>query len=272
VVERHAPTGESPQRLGQHSLRSARLADALVRAADVSATDLIVEIGAGTGVLTQALASRAASVIALEVDPRLARRLTHLLSDRGVVVLTVDARRFEWPDEPFRAFGNIPFAVTTDLLRALLATPSLRRADLIVQWEVAVKRSLPKPRNLLNLSWGPWWTFAAELHLGRRCFRPVPPVDTGVLRIDRRPDPLLPPSAQGGFRRFVGLGYARASLPIRRSLRGALTARQLSRLAADLGFHPAARAIDLDLLQWIGLFRFAAERSAPGRSADPFGP
>jgi 23S rRNA (adenine-N6)-dimethyltransferase len=254
-----APTsGESPRRLGQHSLRSPRLAEALVRAADVSASDLVVEIGAGTGTLTEALASRANSVLALEVDPPLATALAHRFATRNVEVVAIDARRFAWPARSFRALGNVPFAITTDLLRSLLETPSLRRADLIVQWEVAVKRSLPKPRNLLNVSWGPWWTFSADVHLGRRCFRPIPAVDAGVLRIERRHRPLLPEAAREEFRRLVSLGYAKATVPLRRSLRSVLTKRQLSRLAADLGFDSSARATDLDLLQWIELFRFVA--------------
>jgi 23S rRNA (adenine-N6)-dimethyltransferase len=217
--------------------------------------------------LTESLAARARSVVALELDPELAASLSRRFATRNVEVVEIDVLRFAWPAQEFRAFGNIPFGITTDLLRALLAAPSLHRADLIVQWEVAVKRSLPRPGNQLNLSWGPWWTFAADLYLGRHCFRPVPAVDAGVLRIERRRPPLLPASAQEEFRRFVRLGYAKASLPVRRSLRPVLTTRQLARLAAGLGFHPAARAVDLDLLQWIGLFRFVAERStSEGRS------
>jgi 23S rRNA (adenine-N6)-dimethyltransferase len=264
VVERHAPTGGTPRPLGQRSLRGSRLAEALVRSADVSPSDFVVEIGAGTGTLTEALASRARTVVALELDRRLAAQLVHRFSDRladgTVEVVTDDALRFPWPREPFRAFGNIPFAITTPLLRSLLDAPSLRRADLIVQWEVAVKRSVPKPRNLLNVSWGPWWTFAADLHLGRRCFRPMPSVDAGLLRIERRRHPLLPEAAREEFRRFVRLGYGKSSLPLRRSLGTVLTGRQLQRLASDLGFDPAARAIDLDLIQWVEVFRFATAR------------
>jgi 23S rRNA (adenine-N6)-dimethyltransferase len=264
VVERRAPTGETPRPLGQHSLRSSRLANAIVRSADVSPSDFIVEIGAGTGTLTEVLANRARTVVALEFDRRLAERLKHRLSerlaDRTLEVVSVDALRFAWPAEPFRAFGNIPFGITTPLLRSLLDAPSLRRADLIVQWEVAVKRSVPKPRNLLNISWGPWWTFSAELHLGRRSFSPIPAVDAGLLRIERRRHPLLPEAAREEFRRFARLGYGKASLPLRQSLGALLTGRQLHRLASDLGFDPAARAIDLDLIQWVQVFRFATAR------------
>ena len=264
MVGRHSPTGATPRSLGQHSLRGSRLAEALVHSADVSSSDFVVEIGAGTGTLTEVLASRAKTVVALELDPRLAARLADRLAERlpdqTVEVVSVDALRFAWPGEPFRAFGNIPFAITTPLLRSLLDAPSLWRADLIVQWEVAVKRSLPKPRNLLNVSWGPWWTFAADLHLGRRCFQPMPSVDAGVLRIERRRHPLLPEAAREEFRRFVRLGYGKSSLPLRRSLGTVLTGGQLHRLASDLGFDPAARAIDLDLIHWVQVFRFATAR------------
>jgi 23S rRNA (adenine-N6)-dimethyltransferase len=146
--------GASPP-LGQHFLSGRLLASALVRAAAVAPFDLVVEIGAGTGALTEALASRARLVLAVEIDPNLASRLRRRFAGTdNVRVIERDALAFDWPAEPFRAFGNVPFAITTRLLRSILDTPWLRRADLVVQWEVALKRAFPKSGNLLGFSWG----------------------------------------------------------------------------------------------------------------------
>jgi 23S rRNA (adenine-N6)-dimethyltransferase len=191
--------GASPP-LGQHFLSGRLLASALVRAAAVAPFDLVVEIGAGTGALTEALASRARLVLAVEIDPNLASRLRRRFAGTdNVRVIERDALAFDWPAEPFRAFGNVPFAITTRLLRSILDTPWLRRADLVVQWEVALKRAFPKSGNLLGFSWGPWWTFSVNARLSPWCFHPRPAVHAALLTIQRRVPPLLEPSAREAF-------------------------------------------------------------------------
>ena len=86
-----------------------------------------MEIGAGRGALTAALAERARAVIAIEVDPRFARGLRSMFAGDPVVrIVEGDARSWPLPREPFRAFGNVPFAITTDLLRRLWTIRSVR--------------------------------------------------------------------------------------------------------------------------------------------------
>jgi 16S rRNA A1518/A1519 N6-dimethyltransferase RsmA/KsgA/DIM1 with predicted DNA glycosylase/AP lyase activity len=95
VAVRRRPARDAP---GQHFLRSSRLAAELVRDAGVEAGELVVEIGAGTGVLTRALAETGARVIALELDPMLAFDLRQRLSPlHGVSVFEADALAWDWP-------------------------------------------------------------------------------------------------------------------------------------------------------------------------------
>jgi 23S rRNA (adenine-N6)-dimethyltransferase len=122
--------------LGQHFLAGGRLAAELVERAGVGPADLVVEIGAGTGVLTRALARRAGRVLAIEYDPRLAARLRDRLAAHDhVKVVTGDALRLPLPRRPFRVVANPPFGSTAALLRRLLDDPRspLQRADLILQ-------------------------------------------------------------------------------------------------------------------------------------------
>ena len=165
-----------------------------------------MEIGAGRGALTAALAERARAVIAIEVDPRFARDLRSMFAgDPAVRIVEGDARSWPLPREPFRAFGNVPFAITTDLLRRLLDDEAcaMTRADLIVQRETARKRVADPPRTVLSLSWGPWWTFAIERYLPARSFRPPPRVDASLLVIRRRERPLLSQRERPVYRRMV---------------------------------------------------------------------
>ena len=227
---------------GQNFLASRALAERIVRGAGVRASDLVLEIGAGSGVLTEALARTGARVVAVEVDAVWAARLRRRFATvSNVEILEADALRMPLPDRPFRVVASIPFAATTAVLRMLLDDPGtpLRRADLIVQWEVARKRA-GRPRNLVSASWSPWFRLRLGGKLSREAFRPVPAVDAGLLVVERRTRPLLPPEAHGAFRVFVA------------------------------GLFSGTLARDLEAEQWSALFEAyrAASGEATGRAPE----
>ena len=145
MSERRARTARRSGRApGQHFLRRPVAAE-LVRDARLRRDDLVVDLGAGTGRLTAELARAARRVVAVELDPGLAARLNGRWAN--VEVVEADARDVHLPREPFRVVANLPFAGTNEILRHLLDDPRvpLVRADLVVQWGVAVKRALPWP-------------------------------------------------------------------------------------------------------------------------------
>ena len=204
---KRTPRDERRRRLGQNFLQP-DLADALVAEAAFVAGDLVVEIGAGRGACTFALARRGVEVIALERDPYWAEHLRREVRRRattGVQVVCCDALRYRMPRRPFRVMGSLPFGATTALLRHLLDEPDggLRRADLIVQWEVARKRAATPPRTMLSATWAPWWSFRLGRRIPADSFRPVPSVDAGVLRVERRTPSLLPEHMAGAYATFL---------------------------------------------------------------------
>jgi 23S rRNA (adenine-N6)-dimethyltransferase len=250
-----APRSGAPG-LGQHFLPR-RLAAELVGRAQIERDDLVVEIGAGNGALTAALAGRARVIVAIELDPRLAARLRSRFSaDPSVRVVEGDARSMPPPGEPFRAFGSVPFAITTDLLRHLLDDPTgaMTRADLIVQWEAARKRIADPPRNVRSLGWGPWWTFAIERRLPSSSFRPPPGVDAAFLTIRRREPALLPTSDSAAYQQLVRRLFARPNRSVVQALRSNL-GEQAGRLVSDVGVSHRARATDLRIVDAVALFR-----------------
>jgi 23S rRNA (adenine-N6)-dimethyltransferase len=204
-AHRRTPRDWRRRRLGQNFLRP-ELARQLVAEADFRAGELVVEVGAGRGAMTLPLAERGVEIIAVELDPVWADQLRDQLRgfDR-VRVVEADFLAMPLPTRPFRVIGSLPFGETTGVLRRLFDDPLVRlqRADLIVQWEVARKRSALPPTTLLSTSWAPWWEFS----LGRRIltteFRPVPRVDAGVLVAIRRVQPLLPLDMAGPYAEFV---------------------------------------------------------------------
>jgi 23S rRNA (adenine-N6)-dimethyltransferase len=198
---------ERRRRLGQNFLRPDLAAD-LVAEAAFHAGDLVVEIGAGRGACTFPLARRGVEVIALERDPYWAEQLRRTASREGlpsVRVVCCDALRYRMPRRSFRVIGSLPFGATTALLRHLLddVGSGLRRADLILQWEVARKRAATPPTTLLSTVWAPWWSFELGRRIPADSFRPVPSVDAAVLHVVRREPPLLPDHMADAFATFV---------------------------------------------------------------------
>jgi 23S rRNA (adenine-N6)-dimethyltransferase len=243
VSERHAQVARRSGRArSQHFLRTQALAAELVRDAGVGAGDLVLDLGAGSGRLTAELAPEARRVIAVELDPRLAARLRGRW--RNVAVVEGDASSVTLPREPFRIVANLPFSSTTAILRHVLDDPRvpLLRADVIVEWPVALKRSLPWPSTVNDVVWGAWYATSLPRRLPRSAFEPPPSVDAGVLVFERRAWPLVPERFARDYRHFVGRGF-------RRGLRAVATGRVLRRLGVA-----GASARELDPHQWAALF------------------
>jgi 23S rRNA (adenine-N6)-dimethyltransferase len=106
--------------------------------------------------------------------------------------------------------GSLPFGATTSILRRFLDDPRipLKRADIIVQWEVARKRAATPPGTLLSTVWAPWWDFRLASHIRATSFRPVPRADGGHLVVTRRDPPLLPLDIAGAYGEFVRSWWA----------------------------------------------------------------
>jgi 23S rRNA (adenine-N6)-dimethyltransferase len=159
VSERRARRARRPGGArSQHFLRTQALAAELVREAEIGPRDVVLDLGAGSGRLTAELALVAQHVVAVELDPRWAGCLQGRWEN--VRVLEADAAMVELPGEPFRVVANLPFDRTTAILRHLLDDPRvpLERADLIVEWGVAVKRALPWPSTVNGVPWGAWYS------------------------------------------------------------------------------------------------------------------
>jgi len=255
----HVRQSSAREAAGQHFLRSKQLAAKLVGEAGVSSTDLVVELGGGTGVLTQALVNSGAAVAVVELDPAL---VAHLRSRFGPLdtleVVQRDAVGYAWPNRTFTVVANLPFARSGAILNHLLRSPltQLQRAHVIVQWEFAAKHAAVWPATLRATYWRAWYDVSISRRLASTAFSPPPRVAAAVLRIERRERPRVPIQRHHAYWGFLSAAFS-SGQPIRRSLGPRLSPLEVKRLATVLGFSPDARPRDVDATQWSALFEHA---------------
>jgi 23S rRNA (adenine-N6)-dimethyltransferase len=255
--------------LSQNFLVDRRAIDALVDGSGVGDGDLVVDIGAGNGLISAALVRRGAQVLAIERDPSLAERLRAKFATwPAVTVVEGDVLETPLPDGPFRVVANIPFGITTKILRHLLDADALVRADLIVQAEVARKRGTGGRGTLLNACWEPWYEFGTGARIAATAFRPRPRVDAAVLIVTRRSPPLVDPSSRRDYVDFVTAVFEGARPTVASALARSIPRSRFAGLARELGFGADALPSQLDAPQWAGLFHAAGPSSARAGPAD----
>jgi 23S rRNA (adenine-N6)-dimethyltransferase len=254
--------------LSQNFLVDRRAIESLVDGSGVGEGDLVLDIGAGNGLISSALARRGARVLAIERDPGLAARLRAKFATwPSVTVVEADVLTTPLPSEPYRVVANIPFGITTKILRRLLDDSGpLARADVIVQAEVARKRGTRGRGTLLNACWEPWFEFATGARIPAAAFRPKPRVDAAILVVARRDPPLLDPASRRDYEQFVTAAFEGAHPTVASAL--TLPRAKFAPLAAELGFGVTALPPQLDAAQWVALFR-AARHSAGSPNSAP---
>lgn len=217
-----------------------------------STSGSILEIGAGDGALTRALDGLGRPLIAIDIDEHRVHRLRRGLPN--VQVKNADAMHY--PLTGPVVVGNVPFHLTTPILRRLLDSPSWQHAVLLTQWEVARKRAGVGGRTMMTAQTAPWFEFRLDGRVPAWCFTPKPSVDGGLLSIARRGSPLVPPAQRRAYENFVravfiGSGRRLAQIVQRASRTNAATAQ---RAVAAARIPTQALPRDLNPDQWSALW------------------
>ncbi|WP_243146450.1 ErmE/ErmH/ErmO/ErmR family 23S rRNA (adenine(2058)-N(6))-methyltransferase [Streptomyces rapamycinicus] len=243
----------------------------VVRAARPGPGDLLVEVGAGKGALTEALAPCCRELISYEIDRHLIPGLRERLARcPRVRIVHQDFLEAAPPPEPFALVGNVPYARTAEIVAwALRAVPRLTSATLLTQAEYARKRTGDYGRwSLLTVRSWPEVEWRLCGRVARAAFRPVPAVDGGILRLTRRPRPLLTdPVARSVYADLVELGFTGVGGSLHASLRRVCPARALDRAfrAAGLGRDVVVAYVTPE--QWLVLAQELTEVAAGMRSS-----
>ncbi|MBX6391771.1 MAG: 16S rRNA (adenine(1518)-N(6)/adenine(1519)-N(6))-dimethyltransferase RsmA [Frankia sp.] len=266
---------------GQNFLVDPNTVRRLVRLAAIGPDDVVLEVGPGIGSLTLGLLGAARQVLAVEVDPALARALPATVGARlpaqaaaRLSVLAADALRLraaDLPTPPGVLAANLPYNIAVPLLLGLLErVPSLARGLVMVQAEVAERLTAPPGGRVygvpsVKLAW------YARAHLAgpvpRSVFWPVPNVDSGLVAFTRRPAP-GPAELRGDVFAAVDAAFAQRRKTLRVALaRWAGSPAAVDELAAAAGVDPTARGETLDVAAYT---RLATARAA-ARQGQPEG-
>ncbi len=256
--------------LGQHFLWRADVVERIAEAAALTARDVVVEIGAGLGILTVACARRAGLVIALEVDARLFPPLEEAVAGHhNVRLVQEDARtadfealvsRFAPGCKEFKVVGNLPYYLATTLIMRLLeeAAPGAGLFVFMVQEEVAarfVARPGGKEYGALSVAVQYRGTPEVLFRVSPQAFFPPPEVSSAVVRIRRHTSPPVEVADEGLFFRVVraAFGYRRKTLRNSLLAAGLLVPGREEEVFRRAGIAPERRGETLDLAEFARL-------------------
>ena len=245
--------------LGQNFLVDESALRKVMAAADVASDEDVLEVGPGLGSRTRHLATAARSVVAVELDARLLPALQEVLSActnvslvQGDILLLNPAHLVNDPE--YLVVANIPYYITSALIRHLLeAERQPRRLILTVQEEVARRIcSTPGDMSLLSLSVQVYGQPSVKAHIPAGAFYPAPKVDSAVIRIDLFPEPRIPSPWLDTFFRLAKAGFSQKRKTLRNSLAGGMgwKAAQAAEILQRAGINPQRRAETLSLDEW----------------------
>ena len=246
-------------RYAQNIFRNRVSVRKIIEHAELDSSDIVYDLGAGTGAITSELVKTGARVVAVELDPNLARKLKRRFHEREAKILEQDIRKVRFPNA-FKVVANIPFNHTATIMRRLLfESDGLQEAFLVLQREAARKYCGQGRGTELALKAVPWFELSIVHTFQSNEFVPAPQVAVVLLRINRRRQPLVASKHRVAWYAFVHYAFARGKPDPRLVFRNIFSNFQWQRLSIDLNIENHTRLTNLTANQWVGLFRFFLE-------------
>ena len=258
ITELLASHGLAPRRaFGQNFVSDPNTVRRIARMANVGAHDHVVEIGAGLGSLTLALAETGARITAIEIDHGIAPVLRDVVKDLpNVSVVVGDALELDWneiipPGSKAVVVANLPYNVATPLVADLLdAIPQISRFVVMVQKEVALRLASSvgsSDYGAISVKVAYWATARVLGDVPPSVFIPRPKVTSSIIEITRRETPAVGPHiAPQQLFKVIRTGFGQRRKMLRRSLAAIATPENFE----NAGVSPEARPEELDVHQW----------------------
>lgn len=240
-----------PNFSGQHLLNNKEVIKDIINIARMSKGDLVLELGAGKGAITNDLSNRARKVLAVEYDQKFIKRLDQL-ELKNTVIIKQDILKISLPREPFIVVSNIPYAITTPIMKKLLNNPlsNFQRGVLLMEKGAAKRFTSNYVKDPYVIAWRMWFDIRYVKGISRKNFSPPPKVDSAMVKINRKANPIVPYSDYLVFWGLVDYVLKNPQLSLDYALRGAFTVPQIKRLKRNLRLKNEIPVAELTEEQW----------------------
>ncbi len=230
----------------QNFLRSPKLVESLITRSNLTADDTVYDLGAGSGVISSALARKVKKVVAVEYEPGAAKILIHnMKAYPNVSVKIGDVMKLNLPTTPYKIFANIPFHLSSPIIQRFINSPMAPDAAyLIVQKQFGRKLIATDTTHFtgqLGMLLGAEYKVKIIKNLRKTDFWPHPAVDTVFVEIVKRPQPLVPKNRLSAYAQFTVECFS--------------DPKKLAKMPLHvIGQEPGASPSRLSLDQWVILF------------------
>ncbi|RST59911.1 23S ribosomal RNA methyltransferase Erm [Siminovitchia terrae] len=244
-------TGNPPNFSGQHLMHNKALVNDIVNLAHISETDLVLDLGAGKGAITNVLSNRARKVLAVEYDQKFIKKLKQL-EMKNTVIIEQDILKISLPREHFIVVSNIPYAITTPIMKMLLNNPSsgFQRGVIVMEKGAAKRFTSNFVKNPYIIAWKMWFDIRYVKGISRKNFSPPPRVDSAMITINRKAKPIVPISDCLIFWGLADYVLKNPQLSIDLALRGVFTPPQIKHLKRSLRINNEVSVATLSEQQW----------------------
>jgi 16S rRNA (adenine1518-N6/adenine1519-N6)-dimethyltransferase len=258
------------KRLGQNFLISQKILQKIIRAASLSPKDVVLEIGPGLGILTQALAQRVKKVVAIEKDKKIGQALKEILKDyQNVKIVVADALKIgdlRLNLENYKLIANLPYYITSPVIRMFLESENPpQEMILLIQKEVAQRICAKPPKmNLLAVSVQFYSQPKIISFVSKKSFWPQPKVDSAIIKIIPSPS-VVTKQSRDKFFKIVKAGFAspRKQLINNLSQKLNLSREEIKKALTECNLDIQIRAANLSVDDWRNLVRAINDPGSP---------
>ncbi len=262
------------KRLGQSFLVDRTILEKILKEGELQQQDRVLEIGAGVGTLTHALAERCGLVVAVEIDPGLFRILQHVLKRRTQVTLVqgdaldLDFQPLLGEEGPWKVIANLPYSIATPLIARLLTLSHHFSFFLIMVQDEVAERLMASPGTKAYGSLTVLVQYYADVRVAARvsrtAFYPRPRVDSALLKLEVLPRPRVSPRDPALFFRLVRAAFAHRRKTLKNALAQSewmpLERQEIHAILERAGIDPGRRGETLSLQE----FQVVADRLLAG--------
>lgn len=217
----------------------------LVGHSNIRKNDTVVDLGAGSGVITSVLATRVKKVFAVELEPHaLAKLRQNVGSLDNVQVVEGDILQVRLPTDPYKVFSNIPFQISSQVIKRLTSELNPPKSIYLIVQKQFAHKVVPSDTRFtgqLGAMITPWWQARIRKPLRRTDFTPPPAVDTVLLELKPREQKLLPESDRQAYENFVEVCYSRQAMYAKMPL-------------SEAGISSERKPSELTPEQWVRLY------------------